>query len=122
MRSATLFPRIRTPRPVVVSTPGEAKKFPCVPSSDSLVTFGAYIGGRKVACDGIAQAVQLVRQHNEDAPKPEAYVWVGLYEPEAPRSSGWPRRSGSTRSPWKTRSRPTSGRRWNVTATRCSSC
>ncbi|WP_066360637.1 magnesium/cobalt transporter CorA [Herbidospora mongoliensis] len=84
MRSATLFPRIRTPRPVVVSTSGETKKFPCVPSSDSLVTFGAYIGGRKVACDGIAQAVQIVRQHNEDAPKPEAYVWVGLYEPEAP--------------------------------------
>jgi magnesium transporter len=56
----------------------------CVPPSNSLVEFGAYVGGRKIDTGGIPEAVRLVREHNEANEVPDAYVWVGLHEPAAP--------------------------------------
>ncbi len=92
MRSSTLFPlisrharvippRLAKPVPVPEQPPVTGR---CVPPSNSLLEFGAYIGGRKVDADGIAEAVRLVRAHNEGNATPDAYVWVGLYEPAAP--------------------------------------
>jgi magnesium transporter len=82
MRSSTLFPRITRPvriAPARLTTAvnGEA------PAGASLVEWGAYISGRKVAATGVAEAVRLVREHNNDSPSPDAYVWVGLHEPAA---------------------------------------
>ncbi|WP_235558245.1 magnesium and cobalt transport protein CorA [Sphaerimonospora mesophila] len=57
---------------------------PSGPPDDSVVEFGAYVGGEKVAAQGIPEAVRLVREHNHDSPVPDAYVWVGLHEPAAP--------------------------------------
>ncbi|WP_214109628.1 magnesium/cobalt transporter CorA [Acrocarpospora catenulata] len=94
MRSATIFPSFpRIARAAAVRAESSARrsaavdparKFPCVPSATSLIEFGAYIGGKKFTVDGIADAVRLVREHNEDSPTPGAFVWVGLYEPDAP--------------------------------------
>ncbi|GLX00328.1 magnesium transport protein CorA [Microtetraspora sp. NBRC 16547] len=55
-----------------------------MPPSNSLLEFGAYVAGKKVDVDGIAEAVRLVRAHNESSAASDAYVWVGLYEPAAP--------------------------------------
>ncbi|MFC6080360.1 magnesium and cobalt transport protein CorA [Sphaerisporangium aureirubrum] len=94
MRSSTLFQRInRHPRTTHVrigttATPAALRRVVpdarCVPPRDSLVEFGAYIGGKRVDVPGIPEAVSLVREHNSAAGSPEAYVWVGLHEPEAP--------------------------------------
>jgi magnesium transporter len=89
MRSSILFTRINRHTRVVparLSTlPVMADPHPvCVPPSASLVEFGAYIAGEKVAAGGIPEAVSLVREHNQDSPMPDAFVWVGLHEPAAP--------------------------------------
>ncbi|WP_246082883.1 magnesium/cobalt transporter CorA [Nonomuraea diastatica] len=55
-----------------------------VPPVDSVVEFGAYVGGEKVAAPAIAEALDLVREHNKSAEGANAFVWVGLHEPEAP--------------------------------------
>jgi magnesium transporter len=66
------------------TTAPERPLVPCIPSSTSLVEFGAYLGGKKIPADGITEAIKLVRSHNDDSPTRDAFVWVGLYEPEAP--------------------------------------
>ncbi|GIH28967.1 magnesium transporter CorA [Acrocarpospora phusangensis] len=83
MRSATLFPRI-TRAVVRTETALPEKRIACVPSINSLIEYGAYVAGKKVRAEGIEEAVQLVRAHNDSSPETSAYVWVGLYEPEAP--------------------------------------
>ncbi|MDH2426627.1 magnesium/cobalt transporter CorA [Sphaerisporangium sp. TRM90804] len=95
MRSSTLFQRInRHPRPVHVrfgATAAAQRPSPhrdvtgarCVPPSDSLVEFGAYVGGKRIQVPGIPEAVELVRAHNAASGAGDAYVWVGLHEPEA---------------------------------------
>ncbi|WP_246649720.1 magnesium/cobalt transporter CorA [Nonomuraea coxensis] len=57
---------------------------PRVPPVQSVVEFGAYVRGRKVPATGIAEALDLVREHNKDADGANAFVWVGLHEPESP--------------------------------------
>ncbi|WP_204076505.1 magnesium and cobalt transport protein CorA [Planotetraspora phitsanulokensis] len=91
MRSSAIFPRITRNARVIparlsptVINPPEQLSGSCVPPSKSLVEFGAYIGGRKVTVDGIAEAVSLVRAHNSGDSPSDAYVWVGLHEPAAP--------------------------------------
>ncbi|WP_344934160.1 magnesium and cobalt transport protein CorA [Sphaerisporangium flaviroseum] len=54
-----------------------------MPPSDSLVQFGAYVAGKRVRASGIPEAVSLVREHNAASEAKDAYVWVGLHEPEA---------------------------------------
>ncbi|MCG5217584.1 magnesium and cobalt transport protein CorA [Streptosporangium sp. KLBMP 9127] len=85
-----IFPRIsRHPRVshgrLKTATPPAAERVngACVPPSESLVEFAAYIAGRKVAAGTIVEALDLVRAHNE-AGRSGAYVWVGLHEPKAP--------------------------------------
>ncbi|GIH75027.1 magnesium transporter CorA [Planobispora longispora] len=56
----------------------------CVPPSDSLVEYAAYIGGKKVEALGIPDALELVREHNAGKEKADGFVWVGLHEPDAP--------------------------------------
>ncbi|GII62963.1 magnesium transport protein CorA [Sphaerisporangium krabiense] len=95
MRSSTLFQRInlhQRPAPDVALR-GSGSRLrqvsgPCVPPSDSVVEFGAYVGGKRVEADGIPEAVGLVRDHNAASEIGGAYVWVGLYEPEA-SEVGW---------------------------------
>ncbi len=88
MRSSTLFPRItrhgRVVPPRLTSAAPAKANGQCTPPSNSLLEFGAYISGKKVAAEGITEAIDLVRGHNNDSPTPDAFVWVGLYEPEAP--------------------------------------
>ncbi|MFI6505768.1 magnesium/cobalt transporter CorA [Nonomuraea typhae] len=85
MRSSTLFRRINR-HPAVPSH--SARQLPkpvrqdCVAPVDSLVEYGAYIEGKKVVAPGIVEAVELVREHNKTGSN--AFVWVGLHEPEAP--------------------------------------
>ncbi|MEO3793312.1 magnesium/cobalt transporter CorA [Nonomuraea sp. B10E15] len=55
-----------------------------VPPVDSVVEFGAYVHGEKVAAPAIVEALDLVREHNESAEGANAFVWVGLHEPGAP--------------------------------------
>ncbi|GAB3131378.1 magnesium and cobalt transport protein CorA [Microbispora hainanensis] len=90
MRSSLLFPRINRHTRVMPTRLGAAPMndvdpiVRCVPPSNSLVEFGAYVGGKKVDAGGIPEAVRLVREHNEANEVPDAYVWVGLHEPAAP--------------------------------------
>ncbi|TYB68111.1 magnesium and cobalt transport protein CorA [Microbispora tritici] len=89
MRSTLLFPRINRHTRVLPTHIGSAPVSAdavvrCVPPASSLVEFGAYIGGKKVAANGIPEAVRMVREHNEANEVPDAYVWVGLHEPAAP--------------------------------------
>ncbi|MFG6194223.1 magnesium/cobalt transporter CorA [Nonomuraea sp. JJY05] len=56
----------------------------CVPPVDSIVEYGAYVQGRKVAATGIVEALNLVRERNKDSDGANGFVWVGLHEPEAP--------------------------------------
>lgn len=96
MRSSTLFSRInRHPRVVTPRLKNHARvparhpepppvSRPSVPPSTSLVEFGAYVRGRRVAAGDIAEALALVREHNRGLESPEAFVWVGLHEPGAP--------------------------------------
>ncbi|WP_405143349.1 magnesium/cobalt transporter CorA [Sphaerisporangium sp. NBC_01403] len=94
MRSSTLFQRINLhPRTTHVrlgasSSVGAVRRETmngrCVPPSDSLVEFGAYVAGKRVHVSGIPEAVGLVREHNASSEINDAYVWVGLHEPEAP--------------------------------------
>ncbi|RCG30209.1 magnesium and cobalt transport protein CorA [Sphaerisporangium album] len=97
MRSSTLFQRInlhQRPTHVRLGASSGAKgsrrelNGRCVPPSDSVVEFGAYIGGKRVDVPGIPEAVTLVREHNAASETGGAYVWVGLHEPEAPEV-GW---------------------------------
>ncbi|ACZ83418.1 magnesium/cobalt transporter CorA [Streptosporangium roseum] len=89
MRSSLLFPRIKHAR--AVRAP-HAPAVPvrdrvngvCVPPSDSLVEYAAYIGGKKIDALGIPDALELVRTHNAAEEKTNAFVWVGLHEPDAP--------------------------------------
>ncbi|WP_214415559.1 magnesium/cobalt transporter CorA [Sphaerisporangium fuscum] len=94
MRSSTLFQRInlhprtapvrlRIPAPVVPVRPA-IPTGQCVPPSDSVVEFGAYVDGKRVEVAGIPEAIGLVRRHNASSEAGGAYVWVGLHEPEAP--------------------------------------
>ncbi|GAA3248978.1 magnesium/cobalt transporter CorA [Nonomuraea helvata] len=86
MRSSTLFRRInRHPvRPHTGLALAESVREVCVPPVDSLVEYGAYIQGKKVAASGIVEALDLVREHNKSSDGANAFVWVGLHEPEAP--------------------------------------
>ncbi|MEV7964842.1 magnesium/cobalt transporter CorA [Sphaerisporangium sp. NPDC088356] len=94
MRSSTLFQRInlhpRTTHVRLGTSPSvgvvrhESMNGRCVPPSDSLVEFGAYVAGKRVRVSGIPEAVSLVREHNASSEINDAYVWVGLHEPEAP--------------------------------------
>jgi magnesium transporter len=98
MRSSTLFARInRHTRMAAPRVNGHARRppkrhpeppqtpaRPPVPPSASLVEFGAYVGGRRVAAEDIPRALALVREHNAGLETPEAFVWVGLHEPRAP--------------------------------------
>ncbi|GAA1728475.1 magnesium and cobalt transport protein CorA [Nonomuraea bangladeshensis] len=85
MRSSTLFRRInrypvqRAAHPIV-----KPAAVPCVPPTRSVVEFGAYVRGKKVPATGIAEALDLVREHNKDSDGANAFVWVGLHEPESP--------------------------------------
>ncbi|WP_345003532.1 magnesium/cobalt transporter CorA [Streptosporangium album] len=56
----------------------------CVPPSDSLVEYAAYIDGKKIEAMGIPDALELVRAHNAAEEQGNAFVWVGLHEPDAP--------------------------------------
>ncbi|KAA9379268.1 magnesium and cobalt transport protein CorA [Microbispora cellulosiformans] len=89
MRSTLLFPRINRHTRVLPTHLGASNVSAdpvvrCVPPASSLVEFGAYIDGKKVAANGIPEAVRMVREHNEANEMPGAYVWVGLHEPAAP--------------------------------------
>lgn len=97
MRSSLLFPRIkhvravRAPRAAAVPV-RDRMNTPCVPPSDSLVEYAAYIDGKKIEALGITDALELVREHNAAEKrehraaeeKDNAFVWVGLHEPDAP--------------------------------------
>lgn len=101
MRSSLLFPRIkhagviRAPRTPTVLR--DRMTGTCVPPSDSLVEYAAYIGGKRIEALGIPDALDLVRAHNaavqsaneknpgeKGGEKGNAFVWVGLHEPDAP--------------------------------------
>ncbi|MBB5075699.1 magnesium/cobalt transporter CorA [Nonomuraea endophytica] len=85
MRSSTLFRRInRHPvkKPHVARQLTKPVREACVPPVDSIVEYGAYIGGEKVVAPGIVESLELVREHNKTGSR--AFVWVGLHEPEAP--------------------------------------
>ncbi|MFI0423115.1 magnesium and cobalt transport protein CorA [Spongiactinospora sp. 9N601] len=98
MRSSMIFPRIRHHRaagaqhdrrkPPVTTTPAPAAERAsvggCVPPSDSLVDFAAYLAGAKVEAPTIEAALSLVRAHNARSGGGGAFVWVGLHEPESP--------------------------------------
>jgi magnesium transporter len=106
MRSSLLFPRIkhagviRAPHAPAVAIRNRMTGT-CVPPSDSLVEYAAYIGGKRIEALGIPDALDLVREHNaavrsaneanageksneKGADKGNAFVWVGLHEPDAP--------------------------------------
>ncbi|WP_225262865.1 magnesium/cobalt transporter CorA [Nonomuraea cavernae] len=51
---------------------------------DSIVTYGAYIEGRRASAQGIAESLDLVRKHNSEFEGAKAFLWVGLHEPAAP--------------------------------------
>lgn len=86
MRSSTLFRRInRHPvQPHAARPLTKPVREICVPPVDSIVEFGAYIQGKKVCAPGIVESLELVREHNKNADGANAFVWVGLHEPEAP--------------------------------------
>ncbi|MDF5759258.1 magnesium and cobalt transport protein CorA [Spongiactinospora sp. TRM90649] len=102
MRSSMLFPKISRHhraaathgrrKPVTSSAAERAAAVGvCVPPSDSLVEYAAYLGGAKVTARTIEDALGLVREHNageardRNAPgQAGAFVWVGLHEPAAP--------------------------------------
>ncbi|GLW09949.1 magnesium transporter CorA [Microtetraspora sp. NBRC 13810] len=91
MRSSLIFPRIsrhprvRHTRVKASATPPKGDRMPmsCVPPSESLVEFAAYVAGEKVQASGIVEALKLVRRHNAGGER-DAFVWVGLHEPQAP--------------------------------------
>ena len=84
MRSSLLFPRIR-PRvlPARLTTPAPEPS-PEPATGHSVVEFGAYIGGEKITVRSVPEAVRLVREHNAEGARDDAFVWVGLHEPAAP--------------------------------------
>ncbi|MEU9834638.1 magnesium/cobalt transporter CorA [Streptosporangium sp. NPDC048047] len=90
MRSSLLFPRIKHARVVRVphTSAGASSRVRtvgrCVPPSDSLVEYAAYIDGEKIHALGIPDALEIVRRHNASAENGNAFVWVGLHEPDAP--------------------------------------
>ena len=89
MRSSLLFPRIKHARTIRAPhapavTLRERMTGVCVPPSDSLVEYAAYIGGKKIDALGIPDALDLVRGHNAAVEGANAFVWVGLHEPDAP--------------------------------------
>ncbi|MFC0865126.1 magnesium and cobalt transport protein CorA [Sphaerimonospora cavernae] len=87
MRSSILFTRINRHgrmAPPRLNGSVTAAAGPSGPPDNSVVEFGAYVGGEKVPARDIPEAVRLVREHNHDSPVPDAYVWVGLHEPDAP--------------------------------------
>ncbi|WP_245647282.1 magnesium and cobalt transport protein CorA [Microtetraspora niveoalba] len=71
-------------KPAAKAMPEKSVAERCVPPSSSLLEYGAYVAGEKVEVAGIPEAVRLVREHNDGSTTPDAYVWVGLYEPAAP--------------------------------------
>ncbi|MBE1589229.1 magnesium/cobalt transporter CorA [Nonomuraea angiospora] len=86
MRSSTLFRRINR-HPLTTRTAlqlAEPVRDMCVPPVDSIVEYGAYVQGKKVASTGIVEALDLVRERNKESEGANAFVWVGLHEPEAP--------------------------------------
>ncbi|WP_436758761.1 magnesium/cobalt transporter CorA [Streptosporangium sp. V21-05] len=100
MRSSLLFPRIKHTRTIrAAHAPAvslrERMTGVCVPPSDSLVEYAAYVGGKKIDTLGIPDALEIVRAHNAaveaasdgdsgGSSKGNAFVWVGLHEPDAP--------------------------------------
>ncbi|GAA3415583.1 magnesium/cobalt transporter CorA [Streptosporangium vulgare] len=100
MRSSLLFPRIKHTRTIrAAHAPAvslrERMTGVCVPPSDSLVEYAAYVGGKKIDALGIPDALEIVRAHNAaceaasdgdsgGSGKGNAFVWVGLHEPDAP--------------------------------------
>ncbi|WP_449060524.1 magnesium/cobalt transporter CorA [Planomonospora algeriensis] len=89
MRSSLLFPRIRHVRTVrAPHAPSVSVRDrlngTCVPPSDSLVEYAAYVGGKRIEALGIPDALELVRAHNAAREEADAFVWVGLHEPDAP--------------------------------------
>ncbi|MBB5776272.1 magnesium/cobalt transporter CorA [Nonomuraea jabiensis] len=86
MRSSTLFRRINR-HPLQTRTAlqlAEPVRDMCVPPVASIVEYGAYVQGKKVATTGIDDALSLVRERNKESDGANAFVWVGLHEPEAP--------------------------------------
>jgi magnesium transporter len=56
------------------------------PSTSAVVDWAAYVGGRRVSTNSIADAVRLVRdgaRTSKAEGAPPGFVWVGLFEPHA---------------------------------------
>ncbi|GAA4630185.1 magnesium and cobalt transport protein CorA [Actinoallomurus vinaceus] len=67
-----------------LARPGRIAAGESITQRSALIDWAAYVDGKRVDTDSLADAVELVRGPEDEGAEPRAgFVWVGLHEPDA---------------------------------------
>ena len=92
-----------------------------VPVARAMVDCAVYVDGKRLS-GKYTHAAALNKVHELESEGKDAFVWIGLHEPDEHQMQAVATCSLCMNWPSRTRCTPTSGRSWSATTRRCSWC